>query len=502
MFKQKIDRVIPELRQSDNKNAENILFVNKRLDGLNEIIQSANPNTQYIVYESMNTYDQINNALSQFESIKRIAFMFALNESHPDEQYFADHTPYLSDNFVTSLCKIITDKKVTNVDFLACNTLVHNSWKNMYVRLTSQTGVIVGASNDTTGNIKYGGDWVMENTSQNVQNIYFTSDIKYYNYVLDTVTDIQIFKITYTHDVETVNFYVLLTIDINNWTGNGFFFNPDYFPEIPSPENPYNQFFHSWFIDCEIYINDTLTYTKNDILEFTLYSPTEYPFGDPENLNSILEPGLIEMGFAVWTSDNNIFDNTWWNRLSVATLGITDDSMYISNIQFVGFGSNTCFPAKTLINTNIGDVPIEKINPRFHTIRNKPIIGITKTVYASDKYLVCFEKDSLGDNIPSKKTTVSKNHQIFYKGKMMPANEFLHMDNIKKVKYNGETLYNVLMEKHDKMMVNNLICETLDPISDIAKFYIMSQNMDIKQQLNLIQKYNNEYKRRNMIAIK
>jgi hypothetical protein len=32
--------------------------------------------------------------------------------------------------------------------------------------LTQNTGVIVGASDDKTGNIKYGGDLIMESTSQ------------------------------------------------------------------------------------------------------------------------------------------------------------------------------------------------------------------------------------------------------------------------------------------------------------------------------------------------
>ena len=32
-------------------------------------------------------------------------------------------------------------------------------------------------------------------------------------------------------------------------------------------------------------------------------------------------------------------------------------------------------------------------------------------------------------------------------------------------------MYNVLMESHEKMMINNLICETLDPSNIMAKIY-------------------------------
>ena len=41
--------------------------------------------------------------------------------------------------------------------------------------------------------------------------------------------------------------------------------------------------------------------------------------------------------------------------------------------------------------------------------------------------------------------------------------------NVYRIKYHGETLYNVLFDKHDKMMVNNLICETLHPANIMAK---------------------------------
>lgn len=41
-----------------------------------------------------------------------------------------------------------------------------------------------------------------------------------------------------------------------------------------------------------------------------------------------------------------------------------------------------------------------------------------------------------------------------------------------KIKNNGRILYNILMEKHDKMMVNNLVAETLDPKNSVAKLYL------------------------------
>jgi uncharacterized delta-60 repeat protein len=160
--------------------------------------------------------------------------------------------------------------------------------------------------------------------------------------------------------------------------------------------------------------------------------------------------------------------------------------------------SNVCFPANTLISTNQGNIAIQDLDPKIHTIRNKKIELITKTV-TQDKYLVCFEKDSLGINLPSEKIIITKNHGIFYKGKMMQSKEFIgKFENVKKIKYTGEILYNVLMEDHYKMMVNNLICETLHPKNGIAKLYKILQNANPKEQQDLIEKCN-EYAIKNKV---
>ena len=61
---------------------------------------------------------------------------------------------------------------------------------NYYAILTQETNnsVVIGASNDETGNIKYGGDWVMENTSENIELIYFNESIAYYTYLLGSTS--------------------------------------------------------------------------------------------------------------------------------------------------------------------------------------------------------------------------------------------------------------------------------------------------------------------------
>jgi hypothetical protein len=153
--------------------------------------------------------------------------------------------------------------------------------------------------------------------------------------------------------------------------------------------------------------------------------------------------------------------------------------------------SNICFLSGTPVVTNQGIVAIDKLNPLVHTIRNKKIVAVTKTV-TQDKSLICFEKDALGTNFPSERTVITKNHLIMHKGKMVQAKSLLGLsDKIHKVAYNGEVLYNVLMEEHNRMIVNNLICETLHPENSIAKLYMVMMNMNEQDKQSLIKYVNN-----------
>jgi len=129
-----------------------------------------------------------------------------------------------------------------------------------------------------------------------------------------------------------------------------------------------------------------------------------------------------------------------------------------------------CFPAGTPVQTDQGVTAIEQLVPGEHTLRGKSIIAITQT-RPLQKHIVCFEKDSIGKNVPSQQTLCSKEHKVLYRGEMIKARDLADMcKNVKKVAYNGETLFNVLLEKHGKMLVNNMICETLHPENIAANF--------------------------------
>ena len=84
-------------------------------------------------------------------------------------------------NNVSFILEILKTFQVKNIDFLACQSLEYTTWKKYYELLHYYTQTIVGASNDLTGNINYGGDWIMETTNEDIQNMYFNNNITNYS---------------------------------------------------------------------------------------------------------------------------------------------------------------------------------------------------------------------------------------------------------------------------------------------------------------------------------
>lgn len=141
------------------------------------------------------------------------------------------------------------------------------------------------------------------------------------------------------------------------------------------------------------------------------------------------------------------------------------------NASDVTFDTNICFPERTPILTDQGLVPIEQL--KDETIQGSRIVHVTKTVH-TDSFLVCFEKDALGENLPSMRTVMSSNHGVEKDGVLVEAIHFVNDSSVHKIQYNKEPLYNVLLETHSVMNVNGLICETLNPSSEIGQFYMHS----------------------------
>jgi hypothetical protein len=171
--------------------------------------------------------------------------------------------------------------------------------------------------------------------------------------------------------------------------------------------------------------------------------------------------GFVDQPFFIITYDTYLYIS-FINNTIIVRIALENKPKPISNI---------CFKSNTPIQTDQGIVVIDKIDTCKHTINNKQIVYITKTI-TTDKYLICFKKNALGLNYPTDTTIMSRNHKINYHGKMIEAYKFIgHFENVYKVKYDGETLYNILMDEHSEINVNNIICETLHPKNIVAKIY-------------------------------
>ena len=208
----------------------NVLLIDCNVPAYQSFVESVNPDTLPIVYStdgSSNTLIQL--LRSKCTTISRLGFCFVTPNNNAPLR-FLDNTPLFANNARTPTAKqeqvgttsargsvgvrgiteedlsskniengeilnsnvqfilnIINEFSIKNLDFLGCNTLNYSNWKNYYDYLAQSTGIIIGASDDKTGNLKYGGDWILETTSQDIELVYFTKSIENYSYLLDNV---------------------------------------------------------------------------------------------------------------------------------------------------------------------------------------------------------------------------------------------------------------------------------------------------------------------------
>jgi hypothetical protein len=179
----------------------NIILIHDQVGNYNEFVDGCNPTTFPIVYNYTSTKTELTEVLNKFNKINRIAVV-----CHGDSSCrFLDMESLFSESNTNFFIEI--SKNITNLDFLACNTLQYDTWNTFYDALKKDTSVIIGASNDETGNLKQGGDWILESTKEDIVNVYFTDKIENYqdtlatyNYTSSNPGDL---GVTYTYDTTT-----------------------------------------------------------------------------------------------------------------------------------------------------------------------------------------------------------------------------------------------------------------------------------------------------------
>jgi len=186
------------LPEQPNSVLKNVLIIDSNINDVNTWINSANDKTLAIAVNTTTGRSELYNILKSYMvSIDRIAFVYdnsMLNSKQfiNSEQFFSNQDLTQTDNNLLSnnfkfLNKLVTDFGIKNMDFLACKSLLNKQWKEFYEKLAElNSGLIIGASNNNTGNLNHSGDWIMETTEENIKSVYFNSYIENLTGVLNT----------------------------------------------------------------------------------------------------------------------------------------------------------------------------------------------------------------------------------------------------------------------------------------------------------------------------
>jgi len=168
----------------------NIILVDSALRDSQVFVDSCNESTIPFLYSKNTSRNEVLQFLQTKVEHSQIQHLGIAFEKQGSNYTFLNSQPLFQSGSQTInentqfLIDIINQFQIKNVDFLACETLLDPYWKEFYKVLTENTGAVIGASNNNTGNIQYGGDWVMESTSEDIENVYFNKTIEYYQYLL------------------------------------------------------------------------------------------------------------------------------------------------------------------------------------------------------------------------------------------------------------------------------------------------------------------------------
>jgi len=223
--------------------------------------------------------------------------------------------------------------------------------------------------------------------------------------------------------------------------------------------------------------------------------PVIKPISQPviKSITTAKPPTTIDSQPATKPAQSTQFTHRAHNPQSMSNDSFVSEKLLNANIGIpIAPIAPICFPAGTQIWTDQGNVRIEQIKPGNNTIRGKEIVAITKTINPFNR-LICFEKGSLGHNVPSEKTNVSMEHCIVYKNRLIHALNFVNNKGIHYVNDTNDYLYNVLLKTHSYMIANNMKVETLNPTNYVAKLFSNNELTDDERTV-IVHRMNNHLK--------
>ncbi len=180
---------------------ENLILIDQSIKQNNILIDALKSNCAYYLYDPTTTSQQITDYLSQnnITQISRICLIFHDKGPSSYVYQFINNKPLFTDNDIITntqipkstnylfMINLINTLSPSHVDYLACNLYQYDKLKTYFESLIANCNnqnLKVGASMNMTGNMIYGGDWILESTGEDIQNIYFTSNINFWTYLL------------------------------------------------------------------------------------------------------------------------------------------------------------------------------------------------------------------------------------------------------------------------------------------------------------------------------
>jgi len=173
-------------------------------------------------------------------------------------------------------------------------------------------------------------------------------------------------------------------------------------------------------------------------------------------------PSSVRVDTVTWRNNILYYDIYTSSTTTTTTTTIAPTTTTTSSPVIA---SNICFVAGTPVNTDDGPVAIENLGS--HTIRGKKSVGITRTLY-SGTHLIRLDRHSIERNVPSQTTIVTPLHKIRYKHRMTCAGD---IPTGVSIPYEGQLLYNVLLDHYGTMSVNGMLAETLHPNNIVARLH-------------------------------
>jgi alpha-tubulin suppressor-like RCC1 family protein len=174
----------------------NLLLIDKQIPDADKFITSLNESTKYVTYDTReDTFEILNSKIQDLgvSNFENLGFVFM--GEHGPFKFFVSYNSFISfdetgikENNTTNFIKnLVTLYNIKTIDFLACNLLRDDIWKDYFDYLmNNNTGLVVRASNDKTGNLFAGGDWILESTGDDIKDLYFTNEINNWQTILDS----------------------------------------------------------------------------------------------------------------------------------------------------------------------------------------------------------------------------------------------------------------------------------------------------------------------------